>query len=425
MRLSSSTMVLARVTLFALLASSLSGQEWRRRTPATSPTGPAFSMVYDAARERIVLLGIRDAPNVWEWDGDDWRMIPASSGPGGDGALAYDSSRGRILCYAWGSASTWQWDGARWTQLFPEASPPPSRGLSAAMTFDGSRGVAVLHVNPSLFPPDPAQGTWEWDGLRWRQVASGAANYLGLAYDSIRRVVVTVGSGTHEWEGGSWVQKSVEGGSSPVAFDASLGEVVTGTGSLSPGVRSWNGSRWQTITTAQGPVLVGHVPIAHDAKRHRTVSFGGPLNPGETWEFIAFPATYAAFGAGCAGSHGKVPRLEPAAGSLPLIGNLFRVRLTDLPPSGTALMVLGLSKSDWFGIPLPLPLDFIGMIGCVNYIDHVRSFPVVNAGGTAVWSMVVPYNPGLCFYNQAFAVDPSANPFELIVSNAGEGMIGF
>ena len=83
-------------------------------------------MVYDAARQRIVLdsglVGFRQpVGDLWEWDGVNWTLI-ANGRPRSGHALAYEAPRSRVLFVGgiigvarW--SDTWAWDGTTWKAI--------------------------------------------------------------------------------------------------------------------------------------------------------------------------------------------------------------------------------------------------------------------------------------------------------------------
>lgn len=141
--------------------------------------------------------------------------------------------------------------------------------------------------------------------------------------------------------------------------------------------------------------------------------------------FVRKAASTVAFGQGCKGT-GGVLNIAPVAGSLPRMGKTFEVEVTNLPATARiAFMHVGFSRTGWQALKLPLPLDFIGMTGCTMYTGGDRADPiVVTTPGRAVWSLSTPYRLSFQFYNQALVLDPAANPFGLIASNALENTIG-
>ena len=67
------------------------------------------------------------------------------------------------------------------------------------------------------------------------------------------------------------------------------------------------------------------------------------------------------------------------------------------------------------------------MPGCTAYIDPEIAVGLLNAGGTATWSIPIPFNPllvGQDFYVQGLVLDFGANAANVVVSNAGDGVIG-
>jgi hypothetical protein len=155
-------------------------------------------MVYDPARERVVLFGGRDDSgrrnDTWEWDGSDWTRV-ATTGPPERcrHAMAYDRARGVITLFG-GSISlndeyygdTWEWDGTTWMEVFPSQSPAPRE--RHAMSYDSSRGVVRL-FGGEFDGGNPSGETWEWDGLDWRQrIENGPSPrwFTAMIYDPVR-----------------------------------------------------------------------------------------------------------------------------------------------------------------------------------------------------------------------------------------------
>ncbi len=114
--------------------------------------------------------------------------------------------------------------------------------------------------------------------------------------------------------------------------------------------------------------------------------------------------------------------------STPQIGDTFRVRLGQARASTPALLLLGMSKTNWLGIPLPLELTGFGAPGCrlLAAIDDSRQV-TTSAGGATSYVYTIPndiYLLNIRFYNQWIVLDPPANAFQHAFSNGGEGVIG-
>lgn len=132
---------------------------WARRAAAGAiPLGGGRSMTYDAHRGVTLLVGEDDcsptctpkaSSALWEWNGVGWaHPLPSAAPPPlPDGALAYDSARGRSVLFR--TADTWEWDGATWFEQRPLGGP---RGI-ATVTFDAARGrvVAISSVFPTTW----------------------------------------------------------------------------------------------------------------------------------------------------------------------------------------------------------------------------------------------------------------------------------
>ncbi len=139
-------------------------------------------------------------------------------------------------------------------------------------------------------------------------------------------------------------------------------------------------------------------------------------------------ATYTTFGSGCNGS-GGVPQLAAVPGNMPVIGRDFDVELSNIGAGvlNVPFGVLGFQNVSLGGIPLPFDATSIGMTGCTLYIDHRVVYPLANQGGIANWTFPIPASDGLIgvpFFQQGFVLDAAANPFGLVVTNAGQGTFG-
>ncbi len=183
--------------------------------PATQyPPFSETQLAYDEARDRIV--GVTLFGETWEYDGADWhRMTPANEPPARSyQAIVYDAARQRVVLFGGETPSpaftqlddTWEWDGNDWTERFPTTRPPARS--RAKMAYDPVRQRVVMHGG---FPGDGGQ-TWEWDGNDWQSTATAAAGSEdhALAFDEGLGEVVMVASGgtapteTLRYDGSSW-----------------------------------------------------------------------------------------------------------------------------------------------------------------------------------------------------------------------------
>jgi len=148
-----------------------------------SPTANLFHrMAFDERRARVVSFGGRGGgADTWEFDGFGWtRVSVAGPRPRDHHAVAYDSGRGRIVLFGGGwqapegtpdrdlwLSDLWEWDGQAWRVLL--ASGPPSQGGQPGLVYDEARQVLVLFGGGGSTDHHLA-GTWEWNGSRWRMV---------------------------------------------------------------------------------------------------------------------------------------------------------------------------------------------------------------------------------------------------------------
>ncbi len=137
---------------------------------------------------------------------------------------------------------------------------------------------------------------------------------------------------------------------------------------------------------------------------------------------LTYGASYATFGAGCAGSTGT-PTL--AGSGLPRLGSTFTVSLGNLPLS-VAVMATGFSNTAAFGggVPLPFSLAGQGLPNCNLLVDPIAVQFLVGANNSASWNWNIPFVldfAGINFFNQGVSLD--SNPFAS-VTNGGAGVIG-
>ncbi len=189
-----------------------SGASWTEVNPTESPPASAgHRLVYDAARQRVVLvtadfMGSGDTA-LWDFDGTTWTPLsPSGDLPPARGAHAagYDADRDRLVLHG-GSQSdgqsvtylqdTWEYDAAGndWDRV-TTASIPPGR-TDALVAFHGRRGHLVMFGGSTGVGEPPLLDTWEYDGQIWQNTHPDAAPPApgAGAYDSLRGRIVLFG----------------------------------------------------------------------------------------------------------------------------------------------------------------------------------------------------------------------------------------
>jgi hypothetical protein len=449
---------------------------WREVTrPILPPPRASTAFVHDGVREQLLLHGgWSDAggtyhTDTWTLAGTAWTQIPTTNPPPGRiwRPMTYDSRRQRSVVFGGGLVTgsawnmfddTWELDHPTlaWTQIRTSAQPRPS--IHYALAYDARRGVVVLfggmtQVNGAWVN---LAETWEWNGLRWTQVATANApspRMAPLAYDARRGVVVLFGGSwmqgmalplgeTWEYDGVDWRRVPAlapepcdRWGS--MSYDSARGRVLlfggityaNGSYETLGDLWQFDGVRWTPVSTSEVPPAGGPASFAYDPDHDRAVMLwridtgGQPV--GGIWQFEAAPIpTFTRYGFGCAGSNGT-PSLDAAPGSLPALGGILRLDLRQLPPAGgTLLLGAGLGISHAAGLPLPLDLGFAGMPGCDLWIglapdlSDLRSF----AGSTHQVALAIPNLAalaGLQLALQALVFDTAAPNGFASMSNAG------
>ena len=191
---------------------SFDGTGWTVLSPANSPSPRDMAgFAYDPSQGNSVLFGGHDwmfflsagggqYGDTWTWDGTDWTQESPANSPAGRArhAMAYDGATDNVILFSGTStqdlttgglfSDMWSWDGSNWTQLNP-ATLPPARN-DAAMAWDSSRNVVVLHGGVDGSLGVVYNDTWEWDGTDWKNVtAAGDPGLSGhrMAYDATRQ----------------------------------------------------------------------------------------------------------------------------------------------------------------------------------------------------------------------------------------------
>ena len=292
------------------------GQAWANVTAVGPSARYASAMVWDAARNAVVLFGgfFDDGVNyaalndLWAWDGTRWTQItPTGAAPSGRSypSVAYDSARSRLVVFGGfdndyvAQQDLWEFDGAAWTQINPPG-PRPTWVYAFAnwMTFDSARGRSVLSV---VNATGDAQETWEWDGAAWARVApSPPANPpIGgpMTYDTARqRVLMVAPTQTWEWDGARWTNAAGLGPSA--RFGHGMTADTDGRPLLFGGGTNdtwrWTGARWEQILTPTAPskrlVYSSMASYFDSAGRRHPMLFGGVdasenVCLDDTWEF--------------------------------------------------------------------------------------------------------------------------------------------
>lgn len=118
------------------------------------------------------------------------------------------------------------------------------------------------------------------------------------------------------------------------------------------------------------------------------------------------------------------------AGGLPAIGRALPVSLSALPSSTTvATLGLGASSASLGALPLPMPLDFLGMPRCwlLQDLSLIPSYPMALSGASATTNLPIPNDPalrGVQVFTQGIVLAPGANPAGVVLSGGLRLLVG-
>lgn len=451
------------IIVLPLLCTLALAQGWTDVTPAnpnSNPTHRAFAaMCWDAENGYILMAGGygpgATGHTTASWDGTAWTQYANSLPQSGVNssepqteAMAFDVPSRQVLLFFHGV--TYRWNGSTWINA--QATLGGSGAVNhVAMGHDPISNQTVMFVGMRFSGTPTFIGTtYLWIGNSWVPQATMLTpwpmRYPTMTFDpSVGRLVLsTTDDGTYsaffEWNGFSWVQRfpaNAPGSTGTMATDTVNDSVLVLDGDLDnqPG-HTWNyaNGTLAPAPTAAEPARRFGAAMAFDPVRERMVMYGGSnhwnptanilLTLGDTWEFTpSFAASWTAFGAGCAGTSG-IPTLSNNNQTVPHVGQTLQLRIDNVPPAAPIIVLLGLSKTSYNGIPLPFSLAGIGAPGCMALCSAEASYVASSSLGTALWLWTVPNAIGVKFYNQAFALDSGANALGVIATNAGAGTIG-
>lgn len=457
--------------VFAAAAASLPAQ-YTRWVAQTSTTQPPYrldhAMVYDAARQEVVLFGGRPATgaphgDTWVWNGSAWslRVPPASPSGRSRHGMAYDSVRQRVVLFggltnAGLAVDTHEWDGATWSPRAPAVSP--SARVNPGMAYDAARqrtvlfGGAATSAGTSLL-----DDTWEWNGTTWSGLAVAARplarQEAALAFDPVRnRIVLAAGRGvnlgdwrfdTWEWDGVVWTQTAASTGvvapgicgpipNCPVPPPLAMfwlpgtpyGARIAGWGPTGA-MLAYTGTSWQSWPATYGAGVNLYFPeFAFDAARNQVLALAGDGLAPNTALLTATPSSATVVGSGC----GSPPlQLAPQPAAAPIVGATARATIANAP-TAICVVAAGFNVLQAGPFNLPLALDPFGMPGCVlRHSAEIGQLPTTAVGGGFEYALAIPNQLTLLGWIvrlQAYAFAPGVNAAQTIVSNRLDWRIG-
>ncbi|HEU4419170.1 MAG TPA: hypothetical protein VFT55_09545, partial [Planctomycetota bacterium] len=138
----------------------------------------------------------------------------------------------------------------------------------------------------------------------------------------------------------------------------------------------------------------------------------------DTWTLEpVYHASATPFGASCTGTAGPLTIMTT---DRPWLGTTVTIDWSGTPAGSVVLLAFGWSRTNWLGVPLPLPLGSIGMTGCnlLVSLDHAEARATVAT--SLQQDVFLPYVAAVLGFElslQGFAFDPPANPAGITASN--------
>jgi len=276
-------------------------------------------MVYDPVTTHSVLFGGTTAldpstrvsyefSDTWDWNGTIWtQLFPLHNPPARFAhVMVYDSARDRIVVFGGRTGNskqdlndTWVFKNGDWTQIDTPTAPPAR--LLADAVYDPVRDRVVLFggltITSDSKSSTPYYDTWEFDGTTWTQVLSDGphADKPIMVWDAPRLNILMLGVdtnfATHQYnydpKAKAWVEKTGtrlpscvnQGG---LSYQSNSGTVFF-TGGACTGVTTievseeWDGNQWNPKTVVFNVGRVYGLALTFDDLRQQTLLFGGVL----------------------------------------------------------------------------------------------------------------------------------------------------
>lgn len=284
---------------------NLGDATWADVSPAEGP--PAIggaAMAYDAGNRQVVMFGgnlftfpvFSLSAATWLWAGGTWTELESATSPRARQGhmMVYDEARQEIVLFGGVDqsntilADTWVFDGETWTERAPADSPSPRH--SAEMAYDPLREEVVMFGGTFGF-----RQTWVWDGANWEprfpETRPAHRSHPGMAWDRSRDAVILFGgngkgnaslSDTWSWDGQDWTEVVLERrprGLAELSMASFGGQVVrfggTSLGDSTDGTWVLKADRWQRIARDVAPSARGSAALAYDRAEGEGVLFGG------------------------------------------------------------------------------------------------------------------------------------------------------
>ncbi|HEX2120882.1 MAG TPA: hypothetical protein VHL59_04500, partial [Thermoanaerobaculia bacterium] len=289
------------------------GTTWTRVAVENEPKVNVPQLVYDAARNQVILMGTDQTfatlMYVYEPNNRAWRQLTPEKLPGcvNDAVLTYRAHTGTVIliggvCSITTSTTdqTWEWNGTNWSEV---TTNNLGRGIAQAIAYDALRDTIVAFGGFSAFNPIPRSFTSYFTGNAWKiafvQVRPEPRSLHTFRTDPVSKTVWLFG-GLNEfataysaelwgYRNGQWFPNFVTGApfdcTTPVsAWDSNRSRLVVICGGQ--GVFEFDGKAWTNPDPRDEPDARRFPAVVYDENLKKIVLFGGYDNANfrnDTW----------------------------------------------------------------------------------------------------------------------------------------------
>jgi hypothetical protein len=177
--------------------------------PALPPARHLAAMTYDPIRDRIILYGGVSVGadgvtagalyDTWEFDGTTWRQINNDQIKTSRGSMVYDKARNQVVMLGTDAdvkPHMYRLDAeaGTWIELTPEKMPDCVSDVG--MVYQDHNATVMATGGECLTNASFAGKTWEWNGSTWAEITTNniaRGNGIALAYDSLRYYAIMFG----------------------------------------------------------------------------------------------------------------------------------------------------------------------------------------------------------------------------------------
>ena len=174
---------------------------WTRIETATAPPARRLAgLAYDPVRDKTVMFGGGLVESrlfdTWEFDGTDWNLVAADGPKVEFPSLVYDAARDEILMLGTTGSEVvmYRYEEGTWVRIEPETLPPcAGQSTMVFREWDGT----VLSYGGSCPVSGVSNDTWIWDGTDWTEMelqrSAGSIFGYGMAHDQSRNQTIIYG----------------------------------------------------------------------------------------------------------------------------------------------------------------------------------------------------------------------------------------